>query len=356
MLGHALSGRLGIHERLNMCSSMGLKVLLFLTFISFMEGCGRCSRDQLIIRIGITPWPSHEFFFLAQEKGFFERRGLDVKIIEYHDLSDSRRAFERDQIDVMAVSPFEVLLSREYSHKRTQVFAVTDVSDGADMLIAHKSIRSLSELKGKVLGADVGSVSFQLLARALESNSDISLQDMVVIPLSQPRAEKALKKGEIDAVVTYAPYALKILENPNFHSLFTSKNMPGEIVDVLAAEEEQIQTYEEQFAQFVDGYTEAIRYAHVHPEEAFTFMAERLHISAKEIQQSLRLVKLLTLEEQSLYLGPEARIKDMFSLAGRILQRTGYVNQPYKESKVWTDRPLNIAIKMQKDQPRYEPN
>jgi ABC-type nitrate/sulfonate/bicarbonate transport system substrate-binding protein len=78
------------------------------------------------VRIAINAWPGYEFLYLAHVKGFFKEVGVDAQIIEFASLSDLRRAFEKGQVDIMAGTAAEVLLSRQNSNRRTQAFIVAD--------------------------------------------------------------------------------------------------------------------------------------------------------------------------------------------------------------------------------------
>ena len=69
-----------------------------------------CRKENPPIRIGSTLWPGYDFLYLAKEKGFFEEEGVNVQLFDFVSLSDSRRAFERGQIDVLTGTIVEMLI------------------------------------------------------------------------------------------------------------------------------------------------------------------------------------------------------------------------------------------------------
>src|SRR5437667_11275229 len=99
-----------------------------------------CAGHELPLRIGINAWPANEFLFLAQEKGFFAAQGVDVRLIEYSSLGDVRRAFDRGQLDGMTATLVELLQSREGSRPAPRAFMATNVSNGADVIVARGEI------------------------------------------------------------------------------------------------------------------------------------------------------------------------------------------------------------------------
>ena len=101
-----------------------------------------CARYEAPLRIGINAWPGNEFLFLAQEKGFFAAEHVDVRLIEYSSLGDVRRAFDRGQLDGMTATLVELLQSREGTRRAPRAFMATDVSNGADVIVARGEIAS----------------------------------------------------------------------------------------------------------------------------------------------------------------------------------------------------------------------
>ncbi len=343
--------RLSLHGR----NYSSLIVRLF-CLASLVTSCQRCSTAEEDLRIGVSPWPPIEYLFLAQEKGLFEQLGVKVKIIEYSAIQDARRAFERGQIDVMGVTPLDVLLAGQYSKRQLQVFAVMDTSHGADVLIAHSSIKSLSDLKGKEVGAELATVSFYLLSRAVESHSSVSLQDMTVVPLSQGHMGSALRNGKIDAASTFPPYSFKLLSDPDFHMLFSSKQIPDEIVDAFAADKDLIDRRRDELARFLLGFFKAQQYAEQHPEESYAFMAAREHIPSAEFKESLGLVKMVSLNEQLAFLGPDGTIEATFQRMENMLRGLGHLSKPQEDYKGWTDSIVKKALPMHEDKTSHDPD
>jgi ABC-type nitrate/sulfonate/bicarbonate transport system substrate-binding protein len=64
--------------------------------LSCLAGCGS---NEKPLRLGLNAWPGYEFLHLAEVRGFYKQRGVDVQLVEFGSLSDARLALERDQVD-----------------------------------------------------------------------------------------------------------------------------------------------------------------------------------------------------------------------------------------------------------------
>ena len=118
-------------------------------------------------------------------------------------------------------------------HPRLQVVYLPDYSNGGDLIIARRGIDSLEALAGKRVAIEPGTMNGYILARAL-AHRGVNLQAVRQVGMPQAEMHRALTHGEIDAAVTYAPFSVDMLKNPQLQPLFTTREIPGEVLDVLA--------------------------------------------------------------------------------------------------------------------------
>jgi len=260
-------------------------------------GCGSPTESHL--RIGLNPWPGYEFLFLAEEKGFFAAHGVDVRLIEYSSLGDVLRAFNRGQVDGMAATLVEVLQAHDDQTKRSpRVFLVTDFSHGADVILARGEIDSIAGLRGKRVAAETGSLSTFLLARALEREG-MPLSAVGIVPTDQTNMAKSLDLGAVDAVVSYPPASIEIMRSPDIRTLFSSADIPGEVMDVLALAGNVLERRPEDAAHIIRAWDDALAYAEEHPAETHQLMASRERITVEEFRQVLAGIRVLGSSEQA---------------------------------------------------------
>ena len=67
------------------------------------------SKELTKLSLGTSPWPTNMFFYLAKEKGIFEKNGLDVTIQEFASTTESSNAFVGGQIDFCTYASSETI-------------------------------------------------------------------------------------------------------------------------------------------------------------------------------------------------------------------------------------------------------
>ncbi|MDX2146039.1 MAG: ABC transporter substrate-binding protein [Planctomycetota bacterium] len=275
------------------------------------------------LRVAINPWPGYEFATVARELGYFEDEGVRAKLIEMSSLGDTRRAFERGQCDGFFGTLSEVLIACEQSDREPEVILVVDYSDGADVLMAAPHIAGIADLRGKRVAIEHGSLTALVLARALEQHGmswdDVQVQHITVLDMPD-----ALRAGKVDAVATYPPSSIEIERAGLGRTIFSSHEIPGEIVDVLAFDRRVLQERGAEVSAFVRAFFRARAYADREPDQAMAIMAARMRISPEEVRASLsKGIHLVDEAEQASYLGPQGTLGATFERTARVLRATG---------------------------------
>jgi NitT/TauT family transport system substrate-binding protein len=97
--------------------------------------------------------------------------------------------------------------------------------------------------------------------------------------------EAAYRANQVDAVVTFEPVRTRLLA-AGARELFSSRQIPGEIVDVLVVHEEFVRRQPDQIRQLIAGWFRALDYRRSEPDAAAEFTARRLKITPAEVQAS----------------------------------------------------------------------
>lgn len=267
---------------------------LFLLF-SCME------KPKELVKIGINPWPGYEYLYLAENQGFFEELGMPVKIIQLSSLSDVRRAYLGGRVDGMASTMIEVVQASQLGNRPLKVVLVSDYSNGGDVIIAHKSISSMAGLQGKTIGLELASLGVFFLHRAL-NKVGLSLADVTTVNIEQTAAAEALLSETIDAYVTYPPTSIHLLKKDRFHSVFSSADIPFEIIDTVTLSTSVLEREPGIVAGLHQAWQMALDFAKDHPQEASRIMAQREGISVEDFDEAvLDLVILDTPSQREIF-------------------------------------------------------
>lgn len=308
--------------------------LIFSLFCALLLSCSR-QTPATPVRIGINAWPGYEFIALAEQLGYFKDEGLNVKLIPFQTLADGSRAFEKHQIDIMGATLMELYTMREVPGVRPVAFLVADFSNGSDMLLARKPISSVADLKGKKIGLERGTVDVLTAANALVS-AQLSFDDVTLVTLPQPSVIKALLAGEIDAAITYPPFATEALAQADIVRLFDTSQTPGAIVDVLISSNAYFQERPADLGKIARAYFRAQNYYQTQPKDAIARMAAREGISAEEFSAGLAGLKLVPQQEQINFLGRQGKILQLLTDTHKTLTNLQVINGPLCGGECYT--------------------
>jgi NitT/TauT family transport system substrate-binding protein len=241
--------------------------------------------EPLKIRLGINPWPGYEALYLAKQRGLFERHGLDVQLVEFTSVGDCLRGYQVGNIDALTTTLIEVVLAETGGSQGAPITVlVTDVSDGADLILAKDGIK-MSDLRGKRVGVEPASLGLFILDRAL-AKQGLTRQDVQIAPMGQEEMRQALASNAVAAVVTYAPYSVAI-EQDGAKLIFTSKEIPDEVLDIVSVAPKFLQDHPQVAPAFTAVWTEVMALLERDREASIAVMAQRQRISPAEFLASM---------------------------------------------------------------------
>jgi NitT/TauT family transport system substrate-binding protein len=274
----------------------------------------------------MNPWPGYEALTLAQEKGFFAAAGLDVQLIEYNSLGDVLRAFLKGQIDGMTATLIEALQACAQLPHCPRIALVADFSNGMDVLVAHDAIPTLAGLRGKRIAVEPGSLGIFMLARAL-THANMTLAEVTIVSMDQTRMPQALATGAVEAAVTYPPTLLEIRRQGGTTTLFTSADIPGEVIDVIALAPQALAARPGVVAGLRRAWDLALGYMHAHPDDAHRLMAARERISLEDFRQVLAGIQVLDTPHHQRLLTNGTLLRTIKSV-DQVLRYTGQLSGP----------------------------
>lgn len=312
-------------------------VLALLSLLAMGLSLTACSEDAAPpARIGTNVWPGYEPLYLARERGKLPES--EIRLVEYPSATEVIRALRNRSLDAAGLTLDEVLVMLA-ERLPLKVILVMDVSSGADVVIAKPAYRSMQALQGKRIGVESSALGAYMLTRALELNG-MTVGDVVVRRLDVNMHHEAFTGGEVDAVVTFEPVRTQLL-NAGAVEVFSSAQMPGEIVDVLVVHEDVYRQRPEVFRRLTDAWFDSLAYMETHPEEAARIMARRQKITPAELIESF---EGLTLPDRAQNLrmldGKQATLHATVDMLGRVLLDNNLVRRPVADSSILTAETL----------------
>jgi NitT/TauT family transport system substrate-binding protein len=243
------------------------------------------------LRVAVGMWAGAEPWILARQAGELDPR--EVSLVEINWTSAAMRAVGNRAVDAAVLSLDEVIrqINQGYPLK---IVMVTDISRGADLLMAKPGIDSVAGLKGGRIGYEPRSSGSWLLSKALK-NSDLKLSDVQPVPLNPAEVEEIFEQLSLDGVVVAEPWKQR-MKNLNLNKVYDSSYANASIVRVLAVHPASIVEHREELL--------ALMRAHFKWMPRLTEGGSTLHpilrregVSAEAFTGILKLVEAVGLEE-----------------------------------------------------------
>ena len=256
------------------------------------------------IKLGMSTWLGYAPLSLAKEKGFFKKQGVDVEIVVIESPADRRAAFAADKIQGMAttVDTHVMTAAAETPIPVKQVLALDD-SHGGDGMVAKKEIRSIQDLKGKTIAAQLGAGASYFWLNYVLGQNGMRLADLKTIDMKAGDAGSAFVAGKVDAAVTWEPWLSKAKETAFGYVLLSSDKTPGIIVDSLAFKPDFIKKRGTEVKKIVAAWFEAVTFAAVNPKEADAIMAKFTGQKPEEFTKEKTGVRFYGEKENKNYFG-----------------------------------------------------
>ena len=305
-----------------------VKYLLIILLGLTLWGCSQPEQQKL--RLGTNIWPGYEPLYLAWEIDSLPSN--KILLVEYSSASEVIRAFRNKTLEMASLTLDEVLLLVQ-DNIPVKVILVHDISNGADTILARPDITSMNDIKGKRVAVESSALGAYVITRALEINK-LSLKDIVIKHLNVNQHENAYENNQVDVVVNFEPVRTRLLSK-GAKEIFTSKEMYGEIVDVLVVHEEVFNKNKSTLKEIIDGWFTALDYFSQQPKLAANIMAKRLNVSPQEVISSFEGLELPNRKiNRSLLGGKEPKLKTTIQHLNRVLKDNKLLIKDIKDADI----------------------
>lgn len=258
---------------------------------------------QAPLQVGINLWVGWMPWWIVEQKGLLKAHNVNAKLRFFGVQSESMNALASGHLDACSLATNDVI-SVNKAKAATSIVLLNDESSGADMMIA-RGIKSGKDLSGQKIAVEVGGVSHFFLSKILEKNG-LTEKNVVLANMSAADAGAAFIAKRVNVAVTWEPYASQAIKSGGV-ALFTSKDTPNAIVDVLAVRNEVIKQRPEDVKQLIQVWFEALKFIKTNPDEAFAIMAKASDVSVPEFMEMWRGVKIYTLNDNLAAFGSAAK-------------------------------------------------
>jgi NitT/TauT family transport system substrate-binding protein len=249
------------------------------------------------LKIAYSDWPGWVAWEIAIQKGWFKEAGVDVEF-KWFDYVPSMEAFSAGKVDAVCMTNGDALVTGATGGKSVSII-VNDYSDGNDMIVAKPGITSVAQLKGKTIGVEVGFVDHLLLLHALKS-ANLKESDVKLKNVKTDETPQALKSGQVDAIGAWQPSSGAALkEVPGSKAIFTSRDVPGLIYDMLAVNPKSLAEHRAEWVKVAKVWDRVATFVNDEKnlEEAAKIMSARVGLTADQYKGIMKGTHIMGLTE-----------------------------------------------------------
>jgi NitT/TauT family transport system substrate-binding protein len=249
------------------------------------------------LKIAYSDWPGWVAWEIAIQKGWFKEAGVDVEF-KWFEYVPSMEAFSAGKVDAVCMTNGDALVTGATGGKSVSII-INDYSDGNDMIVAKPGITSMAQLKGKTIGVEVGFVDHLLLLHALKA-ANLKESDVKLKNVKTDETPQALKSGDVDAIGAWQPSSGAALkEVPGSKPIFTSKDVPGLIYDMLAVNPKSLAEHRADWIKITKVWDRVAKFVNdeKNVDEAAKIMSARVGLTPDQYKAIMKGTHIMDLTE-----------------------------------------------------------
>jgi NitT/TauT family transport system substrate-binding protein len=256
--------------------------------ITLTAGASAARADDTI-RILCPTWSGYAPIFVAADLGYFKAMGLNVNIKFDDERADVMAAMARGDIEMDLRTVGEYQGRPRDQNTPGVIIGTIDESLGGDGVIADGSIKSVADLKGKVVASELNIPGRLLLQLDLKKH-DMTLKDIELKEIATADTVSVFANKSVSAVVSYEPYLSQAKKVDSFRDpteIVSSAKYPGYIVDVIIVRADDLKSNPKKYRNFLIGIYKAINYYNTNPSGFIKLAAPHFTLSPADFKASI---------------------------------------------------------------------
>lgn len=240
------------------------------------------------MKLATVVWVGYGPFYVADALDLYKKYNLKVSLQVFNDPALIPAAIASGAVDGGMLT-YDQVVGQVAAGRAMKVVMPIDYSNGGDAIVADSSVSKVADFKGKKIGYNPLSPSDFLLSYALKING-LSEKDISPVSMTPEAVPAAMASGALPVGVTYEPSLSQILGQgggKKFKVVFSSKNAPGLIADVLVFDEKVIKAKPAEITGMMKAYLDGLAYMKAKPDEANKIIGKFMGVSAAEVKEQL---------------------------------------------------------------------
>jgi len=306
---------------------------------SILVGLAACERREPLLRIASNLWPGFALTRLAAVRSYFDQS--KVRLIEMPSATVCINSLAAGTLEGACLTLDELLIALA-GGIALKVVCVLDVSLGADVLLAHPDIKALDSLKGRRIGVEQSAAGAVMLDAALR-RAGLAVDQVHIVHIPLERQHEAFLARQVDALITFQPVPAQ-LHGVEVARLFSSADIPGGIVNVLAVRQKSLEQSPKALEQLLAGHFQARAAFLKEPVATLPILAGLLKLPPTQVATAYADIELqdVTANKQWL-IGNSARLTQTAAELARSMYREGLLSREISVDSLADGRFLPLA-------------
>lgn len=264
-----------------------------------LSGCNESTSGQNTnlrkVKIGITStYQGETVTYIAKERGFFEKNGLDVTLKQNPSGKTSLHDLFTEEVQIAHVSETPVVYSimdtsyhSGVSLPSFQIFADKIYSHRIQKIIGRKDhgITDAEDIAGKKVGLFRGTQLDYFFDSFLLEHQILN-DELEIVDMSPEEQLKAMKNGEIDVSVSWEPYASFIQKELGDNAISLDTELTYSTLWLSAVLNSYAEANPEVLVAYLKSMEMAQDYIRENPEDAQKLLARKVNVP-QDIVESL---------------------------------------------------------------------
>jgi ABC-type nitrate/sulfonate/bicarbonate transport system substrate-binding protein len=180
-------------------------------------------QEPIKVKIARLAFPSLTTLMVdvVKDQGLDKKNGIDLEPHSFGAVSAYYAALATGEVDMLPAGPHVLQKMRNEGVPIKAALTYARLNALA-VITGDPAIKTIADLKGKTIAADMGSSEYQILALYGRSQGVVFGKDVTVVQAGPPMARTQLQAKRVDAAMTWEPTAtLTLRDSPQYRTILT---------------------------------------------------------------------------------------------------------------------------------------
>lgn len=279
-------------------------------------------QEPIKVKIGRLAFPSLTTIMVdvVKAQGLDKKNGIDLEPHSFGAVSAYYAALATGEVDMLPAGPhvLQKMRNEGVPIKATLTYARLNAMA---VITGDPAVKTVADLKGKSIAADMGSSEYQILSLYGRSQGVVFGKDVSVVQAGPPLARTQLQAKRVEAAMTWEPSATATLrDNPQYRTILTGDTAWKAIAKadgwelIVAAREDFLKRSPDAVARLLRMFQDGQRFIKGSVDEADRIVAGSVKLPPGVLKEAVTSGRLVY-DVLPAWEGERAAIWEMFKVA-----------------------------------------